>query len=238
MTGIASGAVLKLDQNAAAKVVLEENARAAKLLGINEAARTGTVKPEGTASSVVGSSSGIHAFHNDYYMRRVRVGKNEPIYSYLAVNHPELIEDDYFRPATQAIIKVPIKAPEGSITRHESAIDLLNRVSHVWNNWVKPGHRKGANVNNVSTTVTVKDGEWEDVGEWMWKHRNEFTALSVLPFDGGTYIQAPFTDITQKEYEEAFSHLSDVDLTRVIEDIDATNLQGEVACGGGGCEVK
>jgi ribonucleoside-triphosphate reductase len=238
MTGIASGRVLSLDLDSAAKIVKSENSRVAKLIGINPAARCTTVKPEGTSSLVLGSSSGIHAWHSDYYMRRIRVGKNEPIYHYLVQTHPELLEDEYFRPHQQAIIKVPIKAPEGAITRHESALDLLDRVSHVWKHWVKPGHRKGSNVNNVSTTVTIKPDEWNEVGEWMWEHRDEYTALSVLPFDNGSYIQAPFTDISKEEYEEAFKLLSAIDLTQIIEDIDGTSLQSEIACSGPtGCTV-
>jgi ribonucleoside-diphosphate reductase alpha chain len=165
------------------------------------------------------------------------VGKNESIYNHLLLHHPELVEDEFFKPHLQANIKVPQKAPEGAITRDESALDLLQRVSKVWKEWIKPGHRKGANKNNVSTTVTIKPHEWQEVGEWMWENRENFTALSVFPFDGGTYIQAPFTDCTKEEYEELVSHLHDIDLTQVVELGDDTNLSGEVACGGGGCEV-
>jgi ribonucleoside-diphosphate reductase alpha chain len=237
MTGIASGKVLELDTEQAAKIVLDVNARIAELIGTNKAARTTTVKPEGTTSLVLGSSSGIHAWHNDYYIRRLRVGKNESIYGYLAANHPDLIKDEAFRPNVQAVIEVPQKAPEGAITRHESAIDLLERVSKVWKTWVKTGHRKGANINNVSTTVTIKEEEWPKVGEWMWEHREEFTALSCLPHDSGTYIQAPFEDITEDKYLELLPHLSAIDLTQVVEVADQTTLQQEVACGGGGCTI-
>ncbi|MFM7990075.1 MAG: recombinase, partial [Candidatus Fonsibacter sp.] len=128
MTGIGSGVVLGYDMKKAAKSVKEENERVAKLIGINKAARTTTVKPSGTSSLVLGTSSGIHAWHNDYYIRRVRVGKNEAIYGYLKDNHPELIEDEYFRPHDTAVIGIPQKAPEGSILRNESPIQLLERV--------------------------------------------------------------------------------------------------------------
>jgi ribonucleoside-triphosphate reductase len=238
MTGIASGKVLELDLEQAAKVVVDVNAKTTALLGINKAARCTTVKPEGTSSLVLGSSSGIHAWHSEYYERRMRVGKNEAIYSYLAINHPELLEDEIFKPQIQACVVVPQKAPENAITRYESALDLLNRVSHVWKNWVKPGHRKGSNVNNVSTTVTIKPDEWEEVGEWMWKHRKEFTALSVLPFDNGSYKQAPFTDITKEQFEDAVKKLHAVDVSQVIELHDDTSLQQELACAGGACEIK
>ena len=237
MTGIASGAVLTLDMKAAANIVKEENARIAALIGTNPASRCTTVKPEGTSSLVLGTSSGIHAWHNEHYVRRVRVGKNESIYTYLLINHPELVKDEFFKPTIQAVIEVPQKAPEGAVTRRESALDLLKRVSKVSKEWVKPGHRKGANKNNVSTTVTIKPDEWQEVGEWMWNNRENFTALSVLPYSDHTYIQAPFEDITQEQYEEMVKVLHNINLDDVIELTDATTLQGEVACGGGACEV-
>lgn len=237
MTGIASGAVLNLDMKQAANIVKEENARVAELIGIKKAARTTTVKPSGSTSLVLGTSSGIHAWHNDHYIRRIRVGKNESIYTYLLINHPELLEDDFFRPTQQAIITIPQRAPEGAITRQESAIDLLQRVSKVWKEWVKAGHRSGANKNNVSVTVSIKDHEWEEVGEWMWANKENFTALSVLPFDGGSYVQAPFTDCTKEEYEQLVSTLHAIDLRDVVELDDMTNLAGEAACSGGNCEV-
>lgn len=237
MTGIASGKVLELDLTAAATIVKEENARTAKLIGINKAARCTTVKPEGTTSLVLGSSSGIHAWHNDYYIRRVRVGKNEPIYDYLIKNHPELMEDEVFKPQLQAVISVPQKAPDGAITRHENALELLDRVSKVWKTWVKTGHRKGSNTNNVSTTVSIKPDEWKDVGEWMWKHKDEFTALSVLPYEEHTYPQLPFQDIEEKEYKKLIKTLSEIDLTKVIETENNTTTKETLACAAGGCEV-
>jgi ribonucleoside-diphosphate reductase alpha chain len=237
MTGIASGAVLTLDLKAASSVVKEENARVAALIGTNPAARTTTVKPEGTSSLVLGTSSGIHAWHNDYYIRRIRVGKNESIYSYLQINHPELVKDEFFKPQIQAVIEVPQKAPEGAVTRQESALDLLKRVSKVWKEWVKPGHRKGANKNNVSTTVTIKPDEWQEVGEWMWANRDSFTALSVLPHSDHTYIQAPFEDITKEQYEELVKALHNINLDAVVEFEDGTNLQDQAACAGGACEI-
>lgn len=237
MTGIASGSVLKLDMKQAANIVKEENERVAKLIGTNPAARCTTVKPEGTSSLVLGTSSGIHAWHNDYYIRRIRVGKNESIYTYLNINHPELVKDEFFKPNIQAVIEVPQKAPEGAVTRQESALDLLKRVSKVWKEWVKPGHRKGANKNNVSTTVTIKPHEWEEVGQWMWNNRDSFTALSVLPHSDHTYIQAPFEDITEEQYNEMVKVLHNINLDDVVEFDDLTTLQGEVACGGGACEV-
>ncbi len=238
MTGIASGKVLDLDMKAAAVAVKTENERVADLIGIRPAARTTCVKPAGTTSLVLGTSSGIHAWHNDYYIRRLRVGKNEAIYNYLMRNHPELIEDEYFSPHTTAVISVPQKSPEGAIHRTESALQLLKRIHHVTENWIRPGFRKGQNTHNVSATISIKDAEWADVGEWMWENRSSYNGLSVLPYDGGTYTQAPFEDCSKETYDVLIESLKEVDLTKISEIEDNTNLSGEVACSGGACEVK
>ena len=135
MTGIGSGTVLQYNMTEAAEEVTKENARVAAILGINAAARCTTVKPAGTTSLTLGTSSGIHAWHNDYYIRRVRVGKNEAIYTYLSIYHPELVEDEYFRPHDTAVISIPQKSPEGSIMRSESPFQLLERVKRVSKEW-------------------------------------------------------------------------------------------------------
>lgn len=238
MTGIASGKVLSLDMEKAAQVVKEENARVAALLGINPAARTTCVKPSGTTSLVLGTSSGIHAWHSDTYLRRIRVGKNEAIYSYLSQSHPELIEDEFFRPHDTAVISVPQRAPEGAITRGESALDLLARVKKVSQTWIKAGHRKGQNTHNVSATVSIKSDEWDVVGEWMWENRAFYNGLSVLPAFEHTYKQAPFEDCDEETYERLMKTLTSIDLNYVHEVDDNTDLSGEVACGAGGCEIK
>ena len=238
MTGIGSGSVLKMDMKEAAKVVKVENKRLAEVMGINPSARTTTVKPAGTTSLTLGTSSGIHAWHNDYYIRRVRVGKNEAIYSHLLVNHPELVEDEYFRPHDTAVIGIPQKAPSDAIFRTESPIQLLERVKKVHGEWIKPGHRTGNNSHNVSATISIREHEWDAVGQWMWDNKEYYNGLSVLPYDGGTYIQAPFEDCTKEKYEELMKTLNEVDLSKVIEIEDNTDLSGEVACAGGACEVK
>jgi len=237
MTGIGSGTVLKYDLKKASSIAKRENTRVAKIIEINPAARITTVKPAGTTSLVLGTSSGIHAWHNDYYIRRLRVGKNEAIYSYLMENHPELIEDDYFRTHDTAVISIPQKAPKGAIMRTEKPIDLLERIKRVATEWVKPGHRNGSNTHNVSATVSLKDSDWAPVGEWMWENRKTYNGLSVLPHDGGTYVQAPFEDITKEKYEEMLDSLNSIDLTRVIELEDNTDLSGELACSGGSCTI-
>jgi ribonucleoside-triphosphate reductase len=237
MTGIGSGTVLGYDMQKAAQLVKRENTRVAKAIGINPAARCTTVKPAGTTSLALGTSSGIHAWHNDYYVRRIRVGKNESIYKYLVENHPLLVEDEFFRPHDTAVISIPQKAPEGSILRTESPFQLLERIKKVATEWVTPGHRKGSNTHNVSATVSLKAEEWEDAGEWMWNNRKYYNGLSVLPYDGGTYTQAPFEDIDEGTYINKLQHLKDINLENVIETEDNTDLSGELACAGGACEI-
>lgn len=235
-TGIASMSTAELSHRRAADAVVEENKRVAALLGINPAARTTTVKPSGTSSLVLGCSSGIHAWHNDYYIRRIRIGKNEALYTYLVEALPELVEDDTFNP-NGAVLSFPQKAPEGAVLRTEPPIELLERVRLYNLDWVRHGHVSGDNTHNVSCTISIKDDEWSDVIDWMWYNRNEYNGISVLPYNGGTYVQAPFEDCTKETYEEMIQHLNAVDLSQVKETEDNTDLAGEVACGAGGCEV-
>ena len=237
MTGIASGVVEKLDLEMAAFAAKIENKRISKIIGINEASRVTCVKPAGTTSLVLGTSSGIHAWHDKYYIRRIRVGKNEAIYSYLLNNHPELVEDEFFNPTEQAVISIPQKSPSNAIIRTENVFNLLERVKNFSIRWVRAGHNDGLNTHNVSATISIKEDEWGDVGEWMWMNRHYYNGLSVLPYDGGTYKQAPFETITKKQYEEMIKNLTNIDLTQLIENQDNTNLSGELACAGGQCEI-
>ena len=237
MTGIASGAILNFNLEEAAEHAKNTNEEIAKLIGIKKAARVTTVKPSGTSSLVLGTSSGIHAWHNDFYVRRMRLGKNEAIYKYLAANHPALVEDDFFKPDIQAVVSVPQRSPKGAIYRTESAMDLLERTKKFNMEWVKGGHRKGSNTNNVSATISVKQEEWDTVGEWMWKNKNTFNGLAVLPYDNGSYTQAPFEDITEEKFLEMESHLNNIDLTQIVEMTDETDLKDQAACAGGACEV-
>lgn len=239
MTGIAAGEVFKYDLTEAARLAVDENGRLAEIIGINKAARVTTVKPSGTTSLVLGTSSGIHAWHDKFYLRRMRIGKNEALYTYLQIYHPELIEDEYFDPAKTAVISVPQRAPIDAILRpEESALDLLERIKKFNKEWIAPGHRKGANMHNVSATVNIKEYEWEQVGEWLYSNKEYFTALSFLPEDLGSYKQTPFETISEEKYWELSKSLNNLDLTKVIEISDNTNLMGELACAGGACEIK
>ena len=237
MTGIASNKIKGLDLHLAASLAKETNITIANEIGINPAARITCVKPAGTTSCVLGTSSGIHAWHDDYYIRRLRVGKTEAVYNFLNLRYPQLVEDDFFRPHDTAVISLPQKAPEGSTTRDESAIDLLNRVKYIARNWVQKGHNDGMNTHNVSATISVRKYEWDDVGKWMWKNRAYYNGLAVLPYDGGTYKQAPFETITRSKYESMMVGLEDIDVRNIKELEDNTDLSGEIACAGGLCEI-
>ena len=236
MTGIASGKVFSLDLKEVADVVKRVNLNISSKINIQFAARCTTIKPSGTSSIVLGTSSGIHAWHNDYYLRRVRIGKNEALYDYLKHHHPELLEDDLLN-TRQGIIRIPQCAPEDSILRNESVMDLLDRIKKFNTEWVRNGYRNGSNANNVSATVSIKDKDWQKVGEWMWENKASYNGLSVLPFDNGNYKQAPFEDITKEDFVMLESSLRELNLSNVFEPDDATDLQAEAACAGGACTI-
>jgi hypothetical protein len=254
MTGIASGEILKYNLEEAASVAEETNKLISGMIGTNSAARITCIKPSGTTSLVLGTSSGIHAWHNDYYLRTMRFNKNEDIAAYLMVNHPELCEDDQRRPEDTLCVRIPVKAPEGSIFRTETAIDTLERVKKFSSEWIKPGHISGANTHNVSATISIdknrkypfhvemgevwEKDEWEMVGEWMWDNKDYYNGLSVLPYFGGSFIQAPFEDITKEQYEEKIQTVKSIDLTKVIELDDTVDFGAIAACAGGACEIN
>jgi ribonucleoside-diphosphate reductase alpha chain len=267
MTGIGSGEILKYNLEAAAHVAKLTNMIVSEQIGTNEAARITCIKPSGTTSLVLGTASGIHAWHNDYYLRTMRFGKNEDVASYLMVNHPELVEDDVLRPNDTVCVRIPVKAPEGSMFRTETAIDTLERVKRFSLEWIKAGHVNGDNTHNVSATISIDNSrhyrsplvefdspstiasvpcepnelswnEWKTVGEWMWKNREVYNGLSVLPYFGGSYVQAPFEDITKEQYEERLNSLKSIDLTKVVELDDSVDFGQVAACAGGACSIE
>lgn len=239
MTGIASGAVLKLDLTEATGVAKLTNEWFSEKIGINRAARITCVKPSGTSSLVLGTSSGVHAWHDQYYIRRIRVGKNEAMYTYLSLYHPSLVEDDVMKPQSQAVISIPVAAPNGAITRSsETALSFLERVKYLHQNWIQPGHISGNNTHNVSATVTIKQDEWAEVGEWLWENQNFYNGLSFLPEDLGSYQQTPFETIDEATYLELSKGLSLINVANIVEMSDNTTLTDQAACAGGACEIS
>jgi len=156
----------------------------------------------------------------------------------LMINHPELCEDDVLRPTDTLCVRIPVKAPEDSILRTETAIDTLERVKRFSTEWVKSGHINGANTHNVSATISVKEGEWETVGDWMWNEQEHYNGLSVLPAFDHTYKQAPFEDITEEQYNARINTLKAIDLNKVMEIDDNVEFSQVSACSGSQCEIN
>ena len=237
LTGIANKEVLGLDYKAAVEVVREENKRIAGAIGIHPAARLTVVKPEGTSSCVLGTSSGVHAWKSQHYLRRMKLLKSEPIYRYLKRAIPNLVEDDLMDPENGAFLSLPIKAPFGAITEDESTFDLLQRIAQMYHCWVEPGHNSGSNTNNVSATCFVKNDEWDAVGDWMWENRGSYNGIAVFPHTGSTHKQLPFEPIDEERYESLIVHARNIDLRKVVEEEDLTALKDNLACAGGACEI-
>lgn len=238
MTGIASGTVEKLDMKWASECVVEANEITAKKIKINAAARTTCVKPAGTTSLVLGTSSGIHAWHADFYIRRMRAGKDEALAQYMMKVAPGLVEQDVNVPH-QVVLSFPQRAPAGATIRTEPMMSLLERVKDVSSRWVTIGHKDGINQHNVSCTISVIDGEWGVLTDWMWVNRDYYNGISVLPYFGAmAYPQLPFEDIDEATYDKMLPLLKAVDISKVFEiDGSSIDLSAELACSGGACEI-
>lgn len=220
-----------------AKLAKEVNEKYARKLGINPAARITAIKPEGTASCILGSSSGIHARHDDYYLRRVRMNKDDALALYLKATVPELVEDDIFS-ASGVVVTIPQESPEKAIIRSkETAESLFNRTVFYHDNWIKPGHVTGKNTHNVSVTISYKPEEVDTLFNLLWNHRDNYTGISLLPYDNGTYKQAPFESCDKETFEKFNSMVKSIDLTQVFEESDGTSRAQVIACAGGACEV-
>lgn len=255
-TGIGGGKILNYDLEAAASFVNLTNYIYSANIGINVASRTTCIKPSGTTSCVLGTSSGIHAWYAEYYLRTMRFNKSEEIATYLSIHHPELCEDDVLRPHDTLCVRIPIKAPKNALLRTESPLDTLERIKKFHSEWINPGHGKGDNTNNVSATVYVdknklynvgvtddgenyiQESEWEVVRDWMWENRNHYNGISLFPYSDANYSQMPFEEITEEEYNKRVAALHDIDLTKVIEYDDNVEFGQVAACSGGSCEIQ
>lgn len=238
-TGIADAPAISAELlREGAQLVLDVNEKYSSILGINQAARATAIKPEGTASCVLGSASGIHARHSEYYLRRIRINKEESLAKYLKLVVPDLVEDDLFS-NRDIVVTIPQESPKGSITREqESAFTLLDRVLFYNENWVRPGHRSGLARHNVSCTINYKPEEVQELAERMWNTRDIYSGISLLPYDGGNYQQAPFQDCSKAEFDKVNELVKDIDLTKVLEMDDQTNLAEQLACSGSSCEIR
>lgn len=237
ITGVANTQFLFLNETEAAKIVVEENKKIANLININIAARCTVIKPSGTTSCVVKSSSGIHSWYSNYYKRTIRFNIGESISQFMMNNFSEICEIDQWDKNTLCV-RIPIKSPESSITRDEGVFSLLERVKRFNLNWIKPGHNRGDNYNNVSATISIKPDEWDSVGKWMWENKDIYSGISVLPFDNGTYVQAPFEEITEETFIENEKYLKELNTKLIIETEDNVLFNAESACAGGQCETN
>lgn len=247
--GILDNPELLLDPKtleAGAEMVRGANALYADLIGIRRAARTTCVKPEGTASLLLGTGSGIHPHHARRYFRRVQVNRIDPVYRHFREQNAHMTEKSAYNQATDDVITFPVEAPEHAITRHEvSALRFLEYVKLVQRHWVEAGrvsdkYSPGLH-HNVSNTVNVADTEWEEVAEFIWKNRNSFTGIALLADIGDkTYLQAPREEVSTDEDIRKWNSLvyKPVDYARMKETSDVTALREIVACAGGACELS
>ena len=208
----------------------ETNKTWSKILGIPESASITCVKPSGTVSQLVDSASGIHSRHADYYIRRLRMDKKDPMYRFLR-DKGVPIEDCVRAGDTTAILSFPIKAPDGAITRNDrTALQQLELWLIYQRHWCE---------HKPSVTISVRDEEWPAVLAWVWEHFDEVSGISFLPYDGGSYQQAPYEDLTKEAYEAMVSAIpKDIDFEAMLEESDVTEGSQTLACSSaGGCEI-
>lgn len=206
MTGMMDSPDIAFDpeiQQKGAKLILDINEKISSILGINKCARATCVKPAGSTSCILGSSSGIHPHHAKRYIRRVQANKLEFPAQYFADINPLAVEESVWSAnGTDVVLSFCCEVPDGSKTKNQiGGLDLLEYVRTTQQNWVKYGTREDASTrswlrHNVSNTITVKPDEWESVGDFIYDNRQWFAGISLLPFSGDLdYPQAPFTAI-------------------------------------------
>jgi ribonucleoside-triphosphate reductase len=230
---------------AGARIVKATNAMFAELLGIQAAARTTCVKPEGTASLLLGAGSGIHPHHARRYFRRVQVNRVDPVFNHFKRKNPHMSEASVYNPQTDDVIAFPVEAPEGAICRDDvDALTFLDHVLVVQKNWVEAGtgddQFNPGLYHNVSNTVTVKEDEWGAVADLIWQQRKHFTGVALLADSGDkSYRQAPRESLSTPEDIVRWNQLvyEPVDYREMAEADDQTRLADVAACAGGACEL-
>jgi ribonucleoside-diphosphate reductase alpha chain len=211
------------------KWAVEINKEFAGYLGIEESASITCVKPSGTVSQLVDSASGIHPRYGQYYIRRVRLDKTDPLGDYM-IRQGFQPEEDFYKKSNW-VFSFPMKAPDGAVTRNDrSAIEQLELWKIYQEHYCE---------HKPSITIYVGDDEWVEVGAWVYKNLNSVSGVSFLPRDNGTYRQAPYEDITKEKYEElvAAQAAIHIDWTGFKEETDTTTSAKELACSAGSCEI-
>ena len=214
-------------------VVIETNAEWAARLGIPRSAATTCVKPSGTVSQLVDSASGLHTRHSPYYLRTVRQDNKDPLTQFLK-DSGVYWEADVMSPDNTTVFYFPIKSPDGAVTRHDqTALQALALWEHLQDNWCE---------HKPSATINVKEDEWMDVGAWVFNKFDKLSGVSFLPYDGGSYRQAPYQELTKEGWEKWVAEHPPVALNwddlRFYEQEDNTTGSQELACVGTSCEVR
>jgi ribonucleoside-diphosphate reductase alpha chain len=211
------------------QIAKDTNEEWAKKLGINPSTSITCVKPSGTVSQLVDSASGIHARHNPFYIRTIRMDKKDPIYQFLK-DKGISVEDEAYRPDSTAVFSFPMKSPEGAVCRTDkTAIEQLEL-------WLL--YQRHFCDHKPSVTISVKEEEWPEVGAWVWKYFDEVSGISFLPFSNHTYVQAPYQDINEEQYNTMVATMpKDIDWNSFIELDDFTEGTQTLACSAGNCEI-
>jgi ribonucleoside-triphosphate reductase len=246
--GVLDSPTLLLDPavlESGARMVKATNALFADMIGINPAARTTCVKPEGTASLLLGAGSGIHPHHAPRYFRRVQVNRIDPVYRHFREHNAHMTEASVYNPQTDDVITFPVEAPDGALCRAElDACRFLEHVMRVQRHWVQAGcaddrYNPGLQ-HNVSNTVTVADKHWDKVADFIWGNRQHFTGVALLGETGDkVYQQAPRESVDTPEDIARWNTLvyQPVDYRTLTERDDRTRLADVAACAGGACEL-
>ncbi len=211
------------------QVAVETNANLSTLLGIPQSTAITCVKPSGTVSQLVDSASGIHPRHSSYYIRRVRGDKKDPLSQFLK-DQGVHTEDCVMKPDSTVVFSFPIEAPEGATVRDDlTAIDHLELWMMYQKEWCE---------HKPSVTISVKEEEWMEVGAWVWKNFDDISGISFLPYDGGSYRQAPYEECTKEEYVKLLGNTPPKIKWNELVEVD-DNVKGvqELACSSGSCEV-
>ena len=207
------------------------NKNVAKQLGIPQSTAVTCVKPSGTVSQLTDAASGIHARHNPYYIRTVRGDNKDPLTQFL-VSQGIPAEPDVMKPDSTTVFSFPMKSPANAVTRTGmTAIEQLEL-------WLT--YQRHYCEHKPSVTISVKENEWMDVGAWVYKHFDEVSGISFLPFSEHTYQQAPYQDINEAQYKEWVSKMpKSVDWSKLqdFEKEDTTSGGRELACTAGVCEI-
>jgi len=210
---------------------VDMNIEEAAKIGIPASAAITCVKPSGTVSQLVGVSSGMHAWHSEYYIRTVRGDKKDPITQFLKDTGIPA-EDDVMKPNDTTVFSFPVKAPEYAITRDKlTALQQLEVWLTYQRHWCE---------HKPSITVSVKEDEWMEVGAWVYKHFDECSGISFLPYSEHTYVQAPYQEVTKDQYEDMLSKMPktiDWNALSLYELEDSTTGTQALACVSGECEI-